>query len=147
MPTEEQKLVEKLRRIEALFAGTTFEGERVAAADAMQRIRERLRQVQESDSSIEYKFTMTDMWSRRVLLALLRRYDIRPYRYHGQRHTTVMARVPVSFVDKTLWPEFEQLDDTLRAYLNEITDRVISECIHANSSEAEVRSQKALTNL
>jgi len=147
MPTEEQKLVEKLRRIEALFAGTTFEGERVAAADAMQRIRERLRQVQESDSPIEYKFTMTDMWSRRVLLALLRRYDIRPYRYHGQRHTTVMARVPVSFVDKTLWPEFEQLDDTLRAYLNEITDRVISECIHANSSEAEVRSQKALTNL
>lgn len=146
MPTDEQKLIEKLRRIEALFAGTTFEGERVAAADAMQRIRERLRQIQESDSPIEYKFTMTDMWSRRVLLALLRRYDIRPYRYHGQRHTTVMARVPVSFVDQTLWPEFEQLNETLHDYLDEITNRVITECIHANSSEAEVRTQKALTN-
>jgi len=40
--TEEQKLIEKLQRIEALFAGATTNGEKVAAANALERIRERL---------------------------------------------------------------------------------------------------------
>jgi hypothetical protein len=125
--TEEQELVEKLRRVETLFARTTFEGERVAAANAMDRIRERLRNLRESSAPVEYKFTMRDSWSRRLLVALMRRYDIQPYRYHGQRHTTVMARVPASFVDETLWPEFRELDRTLRSYLDEVTSRVIGE--------------------
>jgi hypothetical protein len=138
--TEEQKLIEKLRRIEALFAGTTFDGERNAAAEAMKRIRERLREHQESDPPLEYKFRMSDLWSRRLLAALLRRYGISPYRYRGQRHTTVMARVPVTFVEKTLWPEFLQLNETLRSYLDEVTSRVIAECIDPDASEAEVRN-------
>jgi len=50
-----------------------------------------------------------------------------------------MARVPVSFVDETLWPEFQELDETLRSYLEEVTNRVISTSIYADSSEAEVR--------
>ena len=88
--------------------------------------------------------------SRRILGLLetwfLRRYDIRPYRYHRQRHTTVMAKVPKRFLDETLWPEFQELNDTLRAYLDEVTNRVVSEGIHADSSEAEVvpDSQKRL---
>jgi hypothetical protein len=44
--TEEQKLIEKLQRIEALFAGATTKGEKVAAANALERIRERLKDVQ-----------------------------------------------------------------------------------------------------
>ncbi|MFP4099057.1 hypothetical protein [Coleofasciculus sp.] len=65
-------------------------------------------------------------------------YSIK-YRYYRQKYTTVMARVPVSFVDETLWPEFQQLDETLRSYLEEVTNRVISTSIYADSSEAEVR--------
>ena len=52
-----------------------------------------------------------------------------------------MARVPASFVDGTLWPEFKELDETLRSYLDEVTSRVISESIYADSSEAEVRAK------
>ena len=139
--TEEQELLDKLRRVEALFARTTFEGERVAAANAMDRIRERLRGMKESAPPREYKFTMQNAWSRRLLVALMRRYGIQPYRYHRQRHTTVMARVPASFVDETLWPEFNELDRTLRAYLDQVTSRVINEAICADSSEAEVRPE------
>ena len=51
------------------------------------------------------KFQLADEWRRRLMVALLRRYGLRPYRYSGQRYTTVMARVPKSFVDGTLWPE------------------------------------------
>ena len=40
--TDERALIEKLLRIEALHAGATTPGERAAAANAMDRIRERL---------------------------------------------------------------------------------------------------------
>ena len=143
MLTEERILIDKLRRIEALFAGTNFEGERNAAANAMDRIRSRLDATRESDPPIEYRFGALDAWSKKLLTALLRRYGLKPYRYRGQRRTTVMTRVPRSFVDQTLWPEFLRLDETLREYLREVTDRVIATGIHADSSDAEVRSEAA----
>ncbi|GAB4174835.1 MAG: hypothetical protein Fur006_04930 [Coleofasciculaceae cyanobacterium] len=139
--TEEQKLIEKLQHIEALFAGATTTGEKVAAANALERIRERLKNVQKLDPAVEYKFTLSDVWSKKLFLALLRRYGIQPYRYHRQKHTTVMARVPVSFVNDTLWPEFQELNQTLRSYLDEVTNRVITTGIYADSSEAEVRQE------
>jgi len=138
---DEKTLIDKLKRIEALFAGAATGGEREAAANASIRIKNRLKQVQEIDPPIEYKFTMADMWSRRIFVALLRRYGIKPFRYFRQRHTTVMAVVSSSFVDETLWPQFLELDKTLRSYLNDITNRVIAESIHSDNSEAEVVQQ------
>jgi len=35
--------------------------------------------------ALEYRLTAGDAWSRKVLLALLRRYDLKPYRYRNQR--------------------------------------------------------------
>ncbi len=138
----EQTLIEKLKRIEALFAGACTDGEREAAANASQRIQKRLKEIQEIDPPVEYKFTMADMWSRKLFVALLRRYGIKPFRYYRQRHTTVMAVVSSRFVDETLWPEFQELNKTLRSYLDDITDRVISEGIHSDNSEAEIIQQQ-----
>ena len=101
---DEAKLIEKLRLIEALHAGTTFDGEKVAAERAKDRILKRLTLCEKEDPPIEYRFSMTDMWARKVFVALLRRYGIRPYRYRRQRHTTVTSMVSRRFVDETLWP-------------------------------------------
>ena len=136
---DEKQLIEKLRLVEALFEGTSSEGEREAAANALSRIRGRLEKLRQTDPPIEYRFRMEDMWARRLFVALLRRYGISPYRYSGQRYTTVMAAVPKSFVDETLWPEFTQLNEVLRSYLEATTERVIGKGVHEDSSEAEVR--------
>jgi len=95
-------LFEKLRRIEALHAGATTPGERDAAENAMRHIRERLARIEKEDPAVEYKFTMADSWSRKLFMALMRRYGLHPFRYWGQRHTTLMVRVPKRFVDGTL---------------------------------------------
>ena len=137
----EKKITEKIKRIEALFAGATADGERDAAFNALQKIRDRLNEIKKEDPPVEYKFTMTDIYSKKLLLALLRRYDIKPYRYYRQRYTTVMAKMPKSFVDETLWPQFAALDKTLKEYLNETTNKIICETIHSDSSEAEVIKQ------
>lgn len=141
---QELKLVEKLKLIETLFAGAMTDGERSAAASARDRIRALLEERQVVEEPTEYKFTLGDMWSRKLFVALLRRYGIQPYRYKRQRRTTVMARVPVSFVDETLWPQFKQLSTTLQAFLDEVTERVISEGIYSDQSEAEVLEQQSL---
>jgi len=137
---EEQELLQTLAKVEALFADTGFAGERTAAAGAIERIRERLRRLQADDRPEEFRFSLNDPWSRKLFMALLRRYGINPYRYSGQRRTTVMARVPKPFVDETLWPEFNQLNSELARYLNAVTDRVIKAAIFADDSDAETRA-------
>lgn len=134
---DEVALVEKLARIEALFAGATTEGERVAAAEARRRIQERLEATRKTDPPVEFKFTLADTWSRRVFVALCRRYGLKPYRYRGQRRTTVMVRVPARFVNETVWPEYQQINETLQSYLGEVTERVVREVLQADSSEAD----------
>ncbi len=141
---DEARLIEKLRLIEAMFAGATTEGEKVAAGRARQRILDRLKQYEREDPPMEYRFSMGDMWSRKVFVALLRRYGIEPYRYKRQRYTTVMARVSKKFVDETLWPEFQEFAGTLRTYLSDVTDNVVSQVIHKDSSEATVVEESQL---
>ncbi|NVO15012.1 MAG: hypothetical protein HXX10_13330 [Rhodoplanes sp.] len=144
MSTESQ-LRDKLRKIEALFAGAGTPGEKLAAEAALLRMRARLADVERSDPPIEMKFSVADTWSVQLFLALVRRYGLRPYRYPRQRRNTVMLRVPKGFVDQVLWPEFTELDTALRAYLHEVTLRVIREEIHADTSDApEVSAPAAL---
>ena len=134
---EETQLREKLRKIEALFAGAGTDGERVAAAAALERIRQRLGEAERADRAVEIKFTFPDHWSRRLFLALCRRYELRPYRYRGQRRTTVMLRAPNSFVQTILWPEFQELNLALTDYLSAATERIIREEVHRDTAEAE----------
>lgn len=140
---EERELIETLAKVEALFADTGFAGERNAAATAIDRIRERLRRLQADDKPIEMQFSMRDSWSCKLFTALLRRYEIRPYRYSGQRYTTVMARLPKRFADETLWPEFVQLSDALEHYLEAVTNRLIKTAIFPDSADAETRAKPA----
>ena len=136
---DEHKLREKLRRIEALFAGATTPGERDAAAAAAERIRKRLAEVARVEPAIEYKFSLSDGWTRKLMVALCRRYGLEPYRLRGQRRTTLMVRAPRSFIERTLWPQFQQISAVLQEYLNATTERIIREEVYKDASEARER--------
>lgn len=139
---EEARLIEKLRKIEALFARSTTPGERVAAENARERIQARLHRLEAVERAIEYRFSLPDAWSKALFIALLRRYGLSPYRYRGQRRTTVVVRVMRSFVEEVLWPEFQQLDATLRSHLDAVTKRVIARAVHGDDSEVEERPEQ-----
>jgi len=138
--TTEQQLRDKLRKITALFEGATTAGERQAAAAAMQRLREALGAVTAAQPLPETKFSVADQWQRRLLSALCRRYGLEPYRYKGQRYTTVMVRAPRFFVYNTLWPEYLELQAALHAWLNEATERIIREEVYKETAEAAERA-------
>ena len=134
--SDEAALREKLRKIEAMFAGAGTAGERNAAEAALERVRARLAELRRRDAPIEMQFSLPDQWSRRLFLALCRRYGLDPYRLYRQRRTTVMLRVPRGFVDQVLWPEFQELNKALTQYLNEVTVRIIRDAVHGDTSEA-----------
>ena len=115
-------------------AGTA--GERDAAEAALERLRARLAEQQASEEPVEIRFSLGDEWSRRLFLALCRRYGLEPYRYRRQRRTTVMVRLPQSFCNQVLWPEFEALDRELRRYLSRVTSTLIRDEVYADTSEA-----------
>ena len=138
--TDEQQLRQKLRKITALFEGAATAGERQAAAAAIERIRRALDAAVKTQPLPETKFRMADQWQRRLFLALCRRYGLEPYRYRGQRYTTVVLRAPRSFIDKTLWPEYLELQAALHAYLNEATERIIREEVFGDADEAAERA-------
>jgi hypothetical protein len=73
---------------------------------------------------------------------LLRRYQIQPYRYRGQRYTTIMPRFPQQFVTEVPWPEFQELNRTLATLLEEVTDRVIAQGIDSDTTEVELVSEQ-----
>jgi hypothetical protein len=79
--TPDQILRGKLRKIEALFAGAATPGEKAAAGAAAERIRERLGQAADKENLIEWKFSIPDIWSRQLFIALCRRYGLRPFRH------------------------------------------------------------------
>jgi tRNA nucleotidyltransferase (CCA-adding enzyme) len=137
--TTEQQLRERLRKITALFEGAATSGERQAAAAAIERLRQALNTAVKTQPLPETKFSMADQWQRRLFTALCRRYGLDPYRYKGQRYTTVMVRAPRSFVDDTLWPEYLELQAALHAYLNEATERIIREEVYRDTDEAAER--------
>jgi hypothetical protein len=138
--TSEKQLREKLRKISALFNGAATQGERNAAAAAIERVKKLLAKTQAIEQPIEFQFSLPDRWQRRLLSALCRRYGLEPYRYKRQRYTTVMLRVPRSFLDKTLWPEYMQLKNALDEYLNEATERIIREEVYRDTAEARERA-------
>ena len=135
--TPEQTLRAKLRKIEALFAGAATEGEKVAAGAAAERIRERLGRTAGNEGSIEIKFSIPDVWSRQLFIALSRRYGVRPFRYRRMHRQSIVVRAPKSFINQVLWPEFEELNAALTDYLSEITNRVIREEVHGETSDAD----------
>jgi hypothetical protein len=138
--TSEQELRERLRKIAALFEGATTAGERDAAAAAIGRVKKTLGALGSTEKPIEMQFSLPDRWQRRLFAALCRRYGLEPYRYKGQRYTTVMVRVRKSFVNQTLWPEYLELKQALDEYLSDATERIIREEVYRDDGEAPERA-------
>ena len=111
----EAGLREKLRKIEALFAGAATAGEKAAADAAANRIRARLGKAAATEAPVEIKFSVPDNWSRQLFIALCRRYGINPFRYRRMHRQTVIVKAPRSFIEQVLWPEFRELSGALSA--------------------------------
>jgi hypothetical protein len=79
-----------------------------------------------------------------LFVALCRRYDLNPYRYPRMHRQSLIVRMPRSFFDDTLWPEFREVNEALTEHLASITDRIIKAEVFSDVSEAEEKDEPAV---
>ena len=73
---------ERLAKLEALFARGATAGERAAAGAALERLQARLDLAGPAaeEPEIELQYSLPDVWSVRLFVALCRKHGVQPYR-------------------------------------------------------------------
>ena len=134
---DDEELRAKLAKVEALFRGAGSPGERAAAAAAMGRLQGRLGGSDgDREPEVELKFSLPDMWSVRLFIAVCRKRGVCPYRYARQRRTTVMVRAREQEFDRVVWLEFSMLHTELEAYFEDVTDHLISRAMGSDGDDS-----------
>lgn len=137
MASEQESLRARLSKLEALFARAGTQGERAAAAAAIERLQGRL-QREHAEPEIELKFSLPDSWSVRLFVAVCRKHGLRPYRYPRQRRTTVMVRAAEKPFDRLVWAEFSSLHEELVGYFEATVDYLVSTAMHADGDDSHL---------
>jgi hypothetical protein len=75
--TLDERLRERLAKLEALFARAGTAGEQAAAGAAIERLQGRFGPRPEQET--ELKFSLPDPWSVRLFVAVCRKHGVRPY--------------------------------------------------------------------
>jgi hypothetical protein len=111
---------EKLAKIQAVIERATLDGERQAAALAMERLLKR-----QSQLPIEFRVTLPSIWQKKLFVALCHKYGLKTYRYHRQKHTTTMTRLAPALMNELLWPEYKKYSAMLQELIEEVLASVI----------------------
>jgi len=127
-------LLEKIKKIEALIEGAKTDGEKNAAISAKDRILKKHPELDIDKDVLEFTLRTSDSWHKKLLLAICRKYGLRPYRYKGQKYTTVMVRANTDFLNKIVWSEYIEYSNHLEKLVGAITDDLISK-IHKEEDE------------
>ncbi len=139
----ESGLIDKFRKIEALYLGAATLGEKTAAAFAMANIQSKLDNYKKEEPTSEWSFKFENHFEKKLFKALLAKYNLKSFRYKGQRYTTVMVRTTRPFVNDVLWPQYLEMCKILRGHLNEVTDDVIKKAFGQEETEDEIREEVA----
>jgi hypothetical protein len=129
-----ENLLEKIKKIEALINGAQTIGEKDAAISAKDRILSRYPELKNQKNLIEYSLRTPDNWHKKLLLAICRKYGLKPYRYKRQKYTTVMLKINEDFLNKVVWKEYLEYSDHLEKLVNTVTDELINK-IHKDEDE------------
>lgn len=141
----EKDIQDKLAKLETLFARGATAGERAAAGAARDRLQARidLERDGNGDADTELRYSLPDVWSVRIFVALCRKHDIQPYRYPRQRRTTVMVRVHQSTFESTVGEEFRALHRELTAYFGDMVEHLIADVMKSDGDD-ETLEQRTL---
>ena len=135
----DEKLRERLAKVEALFRQAGSPGEQAAAGAAMERLRGRLGNADEDGGpETELQFSLPDMWSVRLFVAVCRKHGLSPFRYARQRRTTVMVRARERSFDRVVWAEFSRLQTELELYFQDVADYLITRAMGSDGDDSAI---------
>lgn len=134
-------IADKIRKIEALIAGTKSDGERQAAEFAKQRLEEKI-----TAQPIEYTVRLHSRWEKKLFVAICNKHGLRTYRYMRQKYTTAMVRVAKPFMELVLWPEYNKYASILHKLIEEISTDLISKIHLVKEEETIIAGELPVTS-
>jgi len=142
--TRDMDIREKLAKLEQLFARGATPGERAAAGAARDRLQARLdlEAAGEAEPEIELQYSLPDVWSVRIFVALCRKHGVRPYRYPRQRRTTVMVRARQASFERTVAAEFRTLYREVTAYFDETVNHLIADAMKSDGDDETLEQRQ-----
>ena len=142
--TSDRDIHEKLAKLEQLFARGATPGERAAASAARDRLQAKLDVgvTDGADPEIELQYSLPDVWSVRIFVALCRKHGVRPYRYPRQRRTTVMVRVRQASFERTVASEFRTLYREVTAYFDETVNHLIADAMKSDGDDEALEQRQ-----
>lgn len=135
----------RLAKLEALFARGATAGERAAAGAALERLQARLdlgAPDAAKEPEIELQYSLPDVWSVRLFVALCRKHGVKPYRYPRQRRTTVMVRVQKAAFERTIGAEFQELHRELTTYFGEMVNHLIANVMKSDGDDETLEQRQ-----
>jgi hypothetical protein len=154
----------RLAKLEALFARGATDGERAAAGAAIDRLQARREdgggaggssdrassrasahgpgRGPATEPEVELQYTLPDLWSVRLFIALCRKADVQPYRYPRQRRTTVMVRVRPSVFEHGVLAEFSALHGALTEAFGDIVAHLIADVMRGDGDDTALEQPR-----
>ena len=153
---------DRLAKLEALFARGATDGERAAAGAAIDRLQARREDRGDTtgasrgdprrasahgrgaaaEPEVELQYTLPDLWSVRLFIALCRKAGVQPYRYPRQRRTTVMVRVRPSVFERSVLAEFSALHRALTEAFGDIVAHLIADVMRGDGDDATLEQPR-----
>ena len=142
--TSDRDIREKLAKLEQLFARGATPGERAAAGAARDRLQASLNveAAHDAELEIELQYSLPDVWSVRIFVALCRKHGVRPYRYPRQRRTTVMVRARQADFERTVAAEFRTLYREVTAYFDETVNHLIADAMKSDGDDETLEQRQ-----
>lgn len=142
--TSDRDIREKLAKLERMFAQGATSGERAAAGAARDRLQARLEPetAGNAEPEIELQYSLPDVWSVRIFVALCRKHGVHPYRYPRQRRTTVVVRARQADFDRTVAHEFHTLHREVTAYFDEMVNHLIADAMKSDGDDETLEQRQ-----
>ena len=138
-------LLDKLQKIQALIDRASSDGERQAAEQAKQRLRDRLYEDKNARPK-EYQVSSQSKWEKKLFTAVCKKNGFEPYRYARQKYTTTMVRVSKSVMDDVLWPQYTKYTALLREMVDTIALDLIDKIYTDDKEETIIAGEISCVN-
>ncbi len=103
----------------------------------MDRLRGRLGSSDADDEpETEVQFSLPNMWSVRLFVAICRKDGLSPFCHARQRCTTVMVSACERSFDRVVWAKFSRLHTELESYFEDVTDHLISRAMGSDGGDS-----------
>lgn len=73
--------------------------------------------------------TKTD-WNRQIFLALCEKYNLEPYRYKGEKKTTIKLETTMDFMENILWPDYKKFTKIYHKSMEDILKKCIEKILY-----------------